>query len=66
MMAGCLHAGSQFCGVVAMFQDPPGIKGWKPAFISIPRGIESPGMVDTCQPHKKPRFEPKCSFTLFQ
>lgn len=66
MMAGCPHTESQFCGVVAMIQDPPGIKGWKPDFISIPKGIGSPGMVDSCQPHKKLRFEPKCSFTLFQ
>lgn len=61
MMAGCLHTESQFCGVVAMFQDPPGFKGQKPDFINIPEGIES-----SCQAHKKPRFEPKYSFTLFQ
>ena len=66
MMAGCPHTGSQFCGGTAMFQDTPDIKGWTPDFISKPRGIESAGMVGSCQPHKKPRFEPKCSFTLFQ
>lgn len=60
MMAGCPETASQFCGVVAMFQDLPGIKGWKPNFISKPRGIESPGMTDSCQPHKKLRLEPKC------
>lgn len=61
MVASCHHyTGSQFCGVVAMFQALPGFEGWEPNFISIPRGIESPGIVDSCQPYKKPRFEPKC------
>lgn len=48
MMAGCPYTGSQFSGVVAVFQDLPGIKGWTPNFISIPRVIESPGMTDSC------------------
>lgn len=30
MMAGCPHTGSQFSGVVAMFQDLPGIKAGGP------------------------------------
>lgn len=59
-MACCPYTGSQFSGAVALFQDLPGIEGWKADFISIPRGIESPGMMDSCQPHKKRRFEPKC------
>lgn len=34
--------------------------------MSIPRGMESPEMVDTCQPHKELKFEPECSLALFQ
>lgn len=70
-MAGCPYTGSQFSGVVAVFQDLPGIKGWTPNFISIPRVIESPGMTDSCQPQKKLRFEPKwfsdksCTFQVY-
>lgn len=30
MMAGCPHPGSPFCGVVAVFQDPAGIKAGSP------------------------------------
>lgn len=66
MMASCPYTGSQFCGAVATFQDLPGTEGWKPDFVSRPRGIERPGGADSCQPHKEPRFEPKCWFTLFQ